>query len=298
MATSRVEAFSLTHAQVLDGTQAFLAASLASGTAADDLDIYGVNDASMTPNLDRYENEGDDDVLSRWIWLNYAEIAVQSGYLSMPLYARLSDQTIDTSGAVAAVNEVQTITMTATGGTFTITHGGQTTSAIPYNDSNANVLAALLALSTLDTGDVAVTGAAGTYTLTFGADYAATDVPMVTLGVGSLTGGTATVVETTKGAPASSDVYGLDLWHEDSMNTPPLPAILKMPSKDEDGVVRTLTIGLYKVQFEPITFEGPKYKDGLKVNWNGTALKSAKDELGVAFPDGRKRVGKLLSHSG
>lgn len=194
MATSRVEAFSVTHAQVLDGATTFVEAALASVPVEQADDIYGVNEASLTPNTDEYENEGDDVVLSTWSWLNYAELEVQAGYLSFPLIANLTNQTIESSGA--------------------------------------------------------------------GVD----------------------------------EMFSLDLWHEDSMNVPPKPAIIKMPSKDEAGVIRTLTIGLYRVQFSPITFDGPSYKDGLKVNYNGRALFSSLDENGVAFADGKKKVGRLISH--
>jgi hypothetical protein len=91
--------------------------------------------------------------------------------------------------------------------------------------------------------------------------------------------------------------YGMDLWHEDSMNVASKPMVLRMPSKDRDGKVRNLTIGLYKVSFQPITFDGPTYKDGLKVNYKGKCLMSPTDEVGALFADGKKRIGKLISHS-
>lgn len=59
------------------------------------------------------------------------------------------------------VNEVQrvgfTASMTLTSGTFTLTFSGQTTSAVAYNASAATVEAALVALSNIGSGDVAVT---------------------------------------------------------------------------------------------------------------------------------------------
>jgi hypothetical protein len=189
----RVEAFSLTHAQVMDGVETFLAAALATSTD-DALDVYGVNEASLSPNTDSYNNEGDDVVMSRWNWLVDAEIEVQAGYLSFPLIETLTGRAAVTSGSGAA------------------------------------------------------------------------------------------------------EVVQADLWHEDDFNVPPKPMIIKMPSKDEDGLVRTLTIGLYKVSFNPMTFDGPAYKDGLKINYGGTALMSAKDETGAVFADGKKRVGRLISH--
>jgi len=77
-----------------------------------------------------------------------------------------------------------------TGGTFTLTFGGQTTGAIAYNASTAAVQSALEALSNIAPGDVVVSGSAGvSYTLTFGGVYASTTVPVVSA-TSSLTGGT------------------------------------------------------------------------------------------------------------
>lgn len=72
-----------------------------------------------------------------------------------------------TPGVLNTTSEVQTITVTATGGTFTITYDGQTTAAIAYNASTAAVQTALWALSNIADNDVAVTGSAGAYTLTW-----------------------------------------------------------------------------------------------------------------------------------
>lgn len=56
------------------------------------------------------------------------------------------------SGATGGVNEVQDLTFSAapTGGTFTITFDGQTTAAIAYNATPAQVKAALEALNNID----------------------------------------------------------------------------------------------------------------------------------------------------
>jgi hypothetical protein len=192
VASPIVEGFSLSHAEILDGVKTFAvaAAAYASGDA---FDIYGVNQASLDPDTDDFQNEGDDVIMSDWSWLNWADLEVQAGYLSFPLIGTLTGQTVSSAGA----------------------------------------------------GD--------------------------------------------------SQTFGLDLWHEDSMNVAPKPMIIVMPSKTKDGLVRKLVIGLYKVQFAPITFDGPEYKEGLKVNYNGKALMADKDEVGVAFVDGKKKVGRLLS---
>lgn len=292
-ASQIIEGFSLSHAQILTGGQSFLDA-LASA-AAENEDIYGVNDGSLDPDTSDYENEGDDDVLSRWSWLNFADVSVQSGYLSLPLAAELTGQSIVSTDAVSAVNEVQTLTITATGGTFTLTFGGQTTTALAYTASAGTIQTALEVLTNIDTNDIVVAGTGGTRTFTFAQRYAGTNVGMLAVGTGSLTGGTATMAQTTQGAPASAAVDMMDLWHEDSFNQGTKPMVLRMPAKDRDGQPRTLALGLFKVNFKPITFEGPSYKDGLKVNWTGTALKSDKDETGVPFADGKKRLARVLS---
>jgi hypothetical protein len=55
---------------------------------------------------------------------------------------------------------VQTVTVTGgpTGGSFTLTFAGQTTAAIPYNATAAQVQTALTALAAIGAGGVAVTG--------------------------------------------------------------------------------------------------------------------------------------------
>lgn len=66
-------------------------------------------------------------------------------------------------------NEVQTLTINATGGTFTGTFGGQTTAAVAYNATAAVLKAALEALSTIGTGNVDVQKIRSRWTITQGA---------------------------------------------------------------------------------------------------------------------------------
>lgn len=91
--------------------------------------------------------------------------------------------------------EVNTLTITASGGTYTLTVGGQTTSALAFNANAATIQAALVALSTVGPGNVTVTGS-GPFTYTFAPGLG--DV-VITVGTGSLTGGTATLATTTSG---------------------------------------------------------------------------------------------------
>lgn len=111
-----------------------------------------------------------------------------------------------------ATSEVQTVTVTGspTGGTFTLTWSGQTTSAIAYNATAATVRTALEALSNINVGDVTVTGnAGGPYTVTFGGQYLGDDVAQMTASGTSLTGGSTPAVgvatTTAGGAAGASD---------------------------------------------------------------------------------------------
>lgn len=65
-------------------------------------------------------------------------------------------------------NAVQVLTVDATAGTFTVSHGGTTTAAIAEAATAATLQTALEGLASIGTGNVAVTGAAGgPWTITF-----------------------------------------------------------------------------------------------------------------------------------
>lgn len=119
--------------------------------------------------------------------------------------------------------EVQTATIsgTPTGGTFALAFRGATTAAIAYNAAAATVQAALEALRTIGTGNVAVSGSAGgPYTITFQGALAGANVPLLVLKNNLLTGGTTPsvgIVQTTAGvgyatgAIFNRDAIALDL---------------------------------------------------------------------------------------
>ena len=98
----------------------------------------------------------------------------------------------------SAANEVQTIVVAgATGGTFTLQFDDETTAAIAYNAATSAVETALEALGNLDPADVAVTGSAGNYTITFSGQYANTNVPTLVADGTALTGTAPTVTQHT-----------------------------------------------------------------------------------------------------
>jgi hypothetical protein len=86
---------------------------------------------------------------------------------------------------------IQTLTMTASGGTFTLSYKGQTTSSLAYNANAATVQAALEALSTIGAGKATVSLSGSVYTITLAASLGVHDA--LTVAVGSLTGGSATL---------------------------------------------------------------------------------------------------------
>lgn len=75
---------------------------------------------------------------------------------------------------------VQVVTITATGGTFTLTYSGQQTAALPFDLSADDLRAALEALSRIGTGNVDVSGhAGGPFELRFGGALAGRLVEVV-----------------------------------------------------------------------------------------------------------------------
>lgn len=112
-------------------------------------------------------------------------------------------------GIEAGANEVQTLSTTGTpaAGDFTLVVLGQTTAAIAYNASASDIQTAINnALAVLGTGHtVGVTGGAlpTNAPITFsGAQVSGRDIPAITVGTNSLTGGTApapAIAQTTPG---------------------------------------------------------------------------------------------------
>jgi hypothetical protein len=94
--STHVSFFSLTHAQVLDGATSFLTAGLLVATP-DDLDLYSVSNASVTPNTSDFSNEGDDTVTEYRQWLTDADIAIEQGFLSMATWARITGQQLSST---------------------------------------------------------------------------------------------------------------------------------------------------------------------------------------------------------
>lgn len=115
---------------------------------------------------------------------------------------------------ITAVNEVQRLTVTATGGTFVLmfTYGGVTkaTAPIAYNASGATATAALEALSNIGTGNVVVTKSSADFIVTFGGTLAGTDVPSLVVDGSLATGGTVVQSVTTAGVKSTPTFANLN----------------------------------------------------------------------------------------
>lgn len=93
--------------------------------------------------------------------------------------------------AAPNTNEVQSMVISGipTGGVYSLSYAGQTTSNLAYNANAAAIQAALEALSNLAPGDVVVAGT-GPYTFSFAGTLAAEDVELLSANATGLTGGT------------------------------------------------------------------------------------------------------------
>lgn len=110
----------------------------------------------------------------------------------------------ETASAIqAGVNEEQLIVSNATGGTFTLTFDAQTTGAIDWDATAAEVQTALEALSNIDPGEVLVTGSAGAWHVEFMEGLGQANQPQMTVDNTNLTGGAAAVTTVKQGAAAS-----------------------------------------------------------------------------------------------
>jgi hypothetical protein len=114
----------------------------------------------------------------------------------------------DYQTATTGIDEEQLVVVAnATGGTFTLTYSGQTTSALAYNASAATVEAALEALSNIGVGEADVTSpATGQYVVTFSGTLGSQDVALMTASAASLTGGIVTVETTQESVGGENEI--------------------------------------------------------------------------------------------
>jgi len=131
-----------------------------------------------------------------------------SGPTSATMSVMLQPNSTYTAGLIlgqvtsAAVNAQQTLTQAATGGTMTLSYGGQTTGTLNWNATAAQVQAALSALTNVGSGQVTCTGGPLNSTpvvVNFTGQLAGMPVTAITVNAGNLTGGTLSIAQTTAG---------------------------------------------------------------------------------------------------
>ena len=106
---------------------------------------------------------------------------------------------------------IQTLSSTGTSGTFTITYDGQTTSALDFDSTAAEIQTALEALSNITAGDVVVTGGplpTNDIVITFKGDLRRQEITLLTTDDSSLVGGSTTVTETISGVAVAEILVG------------------------------------------------------------------------------------------
>ncbi len=114
-----------------------------------------------------------------------------------------------TSTLPVGASAVQSVTVTATAGTYSLEFAGAITAPIAWNATAGDVQAALEALGVIGVGNVSVTGA---YVVTFTGTMATTPVPQLVADGGNLTG-TVTTAVVTPGVLAPGQ--GLPPWDYD-----------------------------------------------------------------------------------
>lgn len=151
--------------------------------------IYPTNSLTMVPARDTHRI---------FIFKDTASVAFNFNLATTGLLPGMRFKFVNLSAAeTAGTNEQQTITISATGGTFTISFGGYTTSALAYNASASTVQAALEALASIGANNILVGLGGSVYTLTFRNALGNTNVAAVTTDATLLTGGAGTAVVAT-----------------------------------------------------------------------------------------------------
>jgi hypothetical protein len=100
------------------------------------------------------------------------------------------------TSAVAAGNEVQTLTITATGGTYRLVYDDVATDPLAFDANAATIETAIELIG--GSGNLTVAGT-GPFTITGTGTLASTDIPTIQVLTDALTGGTASIAVTTPG---------------------------------------------------------------------------------------------------
>ncbi len=167
---------------------------------------------------------------------NLAGLLTVSGDIAQATAVKLAKGSpAASSGLVAAVNEIQQVTVDATGGTFklsltdAVSHVTATTGALAFNVSAAQMQTALGGLSTIGAGNVSVTKAGDVYRVAFQGAKAGTAMELLVVHDAGLTNGlgfndTANIIDSgyasaSVGVLTSSSLTGLSTQQVNEIQT-------------------------------------------------------------------------------
>jgi hypothetical protein len=160
---------------------------------------------------------------------DYAGVAlINNPSFPPPDRANSTAYTVGQRVKVKGTDEVQTLTVTATGGNtklaVTLKGDTQTTANIPISGLSAtNIQNAIVALPNVDPGDVTVTGT-GPYNVTIQSEQGNVGQIAVVAGSPDVSGGTVVAGTTTQGNKAGQ-VYEATVAGTSSSSVPTLPAV-------------------------------------------------------------------------
>lgn len=174
--------------------------------------------------------------------VNVATLQIDGNRLMPKAKPRVDISVVTVGDDSPATNEVVKVTpINAAVGTFTLTFGGDTTTALAYNVSAAAMQTALRALAAVGGANLTVTGSAGgPYTVTFIGTLAAQNVGAITADASGLR--VASVAVTTPGVAYAIDSTANDVITaiEDNTDAAALVNVTKKAANDGSGVVTAM----------------------------------------------------------
>jgi hypothetical protein len=93
--TPTFEGFSLSHAAILDASSTSITGT---GTGVESATLYGVRNGTLATDSGNFENTGDDIVLSEWFWFNFANLTIESGFLTFNTLSTITGTAVSSSG--------------------------------------------------------------------------------------------------------------------------------------------------------------------------------------------------------
>lgn len=145
-----------------------------------------------------------------------------------PDRANTTAYTVGQRVKVAGINEVETITVTATANNYklAVTNRGstETTANILFSANGAAITAAIVALPNVEPGDIVVTGSSSPYTVTIQSEQGNVTQIAVVAGSPDVTGGTVVTGTTTQGS-TGGQVYEATVAGTTAGSVPSLPAV-------------------------------------------------------------------------